>query len=81
MLFHPENLQAYANAIHFKEAALNYCIGFADGTVWPISRPRKLQRSVYNGHKRIHTLKFQSVVLPNGTIGHLYGPVGKIFYH
>ena len=57
-----------ANAIHFKGAALNNCIGFVDGTVRPISRPRKPQRSVYNGHKRIHALKFQSVVLPNGMI-------------
>ena len=77
MLFHPENLQAYANAIHFQGATLNNCIGFVDGTVRPISRPRKLQRSMYNGHKRIHALKFQSVVM----IGNLYGLVGKIFYH
>ena len=81
MLFNPENLQTYANAIHFKGAALNNCIGFVDGTVRPITRPGKLQRSVYNGHKRVHALKFQSVVLPNGMIGHLYGPVSKIFCH
>ena len=81
MLFHPENMQAYANAIHFKGATLHNCIGFIDGTVWPISGPRKLQRSVYNGDKCIHALKFQSVVFPNGMIRHLYSPVGKIFYH
>ena len=32
------------------------------------------QRVVYNGHKRVHSLKFQSVVLPNGLIGNLAGP-------
>ncbi len=30
---------------------------------------------VYNGHKRVHSLKFQSVVAPNGLIANLYGPV------
>ena len=34
-----------------------------------------MQRVVYNGHKRVHRLKFQSVALPNGLIGNLYGPV------
>ena len=28
ILFHPENLQAYANAIHFQGATLINCIGF-----------------------------------------------------
>ena len=28
-----------------------------------------------NGHKRVHALKFQSVVVPNGLIANLYGPV------
>ena len=33
---------------------------------------------LYNGHKRVHALKFQSVVLPSGMIAHMYGPVGKL---
>lgn len=28
-----------------------------------------------NGHKRVHALKFQSVIAPNGMIANLYGPV------
>ena len=28
-----------------------------------------------NGHERVHALKFQSVVAPNGVIANLYGPV------
>lgn len=40
----------------------------------PISQPVENQRIVY---KRVHALKFQSVVLPNGLVGHLYGPVDK----
>ena len=33
------------------------------------------QKVVYNGHKRVHALKFQSVVTPNGLIANLFGPV------
>lgn len=71
-------LQKYADAVSNKGAALDNCFGFVDGTVRPICRPDQNQRIVYNGHKRVHGLKFQSVVLPNGIIANLYGPVGKI---
>ena len=40
-----------------------------------ISRPGIYQRVFYNGHKSYHTLKFQSVLVPNGLIANLYGPV------
>ena len=46
-----------------------------DGTVHPCSRPGQNQRILFNGHKRIHALKFQSVVIPNGQIRNLHGPV------
>ena len=78
----PNLLQTYSEAIHDKGAALENCFGFVDGTVRPISKPGVNQRAVYNGHKRVHALKFQSLALPNGLIGHLFGPVGKgIFIH
>ena len=70
-------LAEYAAAIYNKGAPLNNCFGFIDGTVRPICRPGENQRVVYNGHKRVHSLKFQSVVLPNGLIGNLAGPWGK----
>ena len=73
----PVILQTYVDAITAKGAPLENCFGFVDGTVRPISRPGANQRLVYNGHKRVHALKFQSVALPNGLIGNLYGPVGK----
>lgn len=69
-------LAEYAAAIHEKGAPLRNCFGFVDGTVRPICRPGEHQRTVYNGHKRVHGLKFQSVVLPNGLIGNLAGPWG-----
>ncbi|XP_074634541.1 uncharacterized protein LOC141893070 [Acropora palmata] len=71
----PTLLSTYANAIFDKGAALDNCFGFIDGTVRPICRPVVNQRTVYNGHKRVHSLKFQSVTLPNGLIAHLFGPV------
>ena len=74
----PANLQSYVDAITGKGAPLPNCFRFIDGTVRPISRPGEHQRNLYNGHKRVHALKFQSVALPNGLIGNLYGPVGKL---
>ena len=76
-VMNPAQLQVYANAISAKGAPMENCFGFVDGTVRPICRPKQNQRIVYIGHKRVHSLKFQSVALPNGIIGNLYGPVGK----
>ena len=78
-LLSPARLQTYADAVYAKGAALENCFGFVDGTVRPIARPDENQRVVYNGHKRVHALKFQSVALPNGIIANMYGPVGG--YH
>ena len=35
------------------------------------------QSLLYNGHKRHHCIKFQSVVAPNGLIANLFGPVER----
>lgn len=71
----PVKLQEYAEAIHDQGAPLDCCWGFVDGTVRPICRPGRHQKILYNGHKRIHSIKFQSVVTPNGLIANLYGPM------
>ena len=76
-LMNPTTLEIYAAAVSNKDAPLENCFGFIDGTVRPISRPKRAQRCMYNGHKRVHALKFQSLALPNGLIGHIYGPVGR----
>ncbi|XP_068738458.1 uncharacterized protein [Montipora capricornis] len=71
-----DKLQVYADVVADKGAALSNCFGFVDGSVRPICRPGKNQKIVYNGHKSVHALKFQSVTLPNGLVAHLYdGPV------
>ena len=73
----PDHLEMYAATITSRGSPLDHCFGFIDGTVRPIARPGENQRIVYNGHKRFHALKFQSVVLPNGLIGNMYGSVGE----
>ena len=51
------------------------CWDSVDGTVRALSRPNEFQRILYNGHKKVHALKFQSVVAPNGFITNICGPV------
>ena len=46
-----------------------------DETVRTVCRPTNNQRVLFNGHKRIYAIKFQSVVAPNGLIANLHGPV------
>ena len=45
------------------------------------ARPDTGQKVVYNGNKRVHGLKFQSLTLPNGVIGKIFGPVGELFIY
>ena len=76
-ILNPAAIQSYANAISGMGAPLENCFGLIDGTVRPIARPGRNQRVVYNGHKRVHSIKFQSLAVPNGLIANLYGPVGR----
>ncbi|ETN01891.1 hypothetical protein PPTG_23979 [Phytophthora nicotianae INRA-310] len=75
----------YARAVFDVGSPYTNIWAFIDGTVRGICRPtsrrrgrkkNKLldQQSVYNGHKRKHALKFQTLVTPNGLISHLCGP-------
>lgn len=75
-ILNPGLLETYADAVAQKGAAFTNCFGFIDGTVRPICRPNQYQKIVFNGHKRVHSLKLQSVTLPNGLIANLFGPVG-----
>ncbi|KAE8993759.1 hypothetical protein PR003_g20869 [Phytophthora rubi] len=67
-------LSAYATAIYKKGAPLRTCVRFIGGTVRGMCRPKKNQKYVYNGHKRKHALKYQSVLAPDGIIIHLSEP-------
>ena len=71
-----EHLRLYADAISDIGGPLPNCWGFIDGTVRPICRPSENQKLVYSGHKRVHSLKFQSFVIPNGLIANKNSPIG-----
>lgn len=73
-LLQPDQLHIYAQAVYQQGAPLSNCFGFIDGTVRGIARPQENQRVMYNGHKRMHSIKFQSVVIPNSLIANLHGP-------
>ena len=49
--------------------------GFIDGTIRKTARPIHNQRTVYTRFKKCHGIKFQSVLVPDGYIACLYGPV------
>ena len=70
-----DRLRHFAATIHDKGAPLENCWGFIDGRVRPLCKPDQNQRILYNGHKRVHEIKFQSVVVPNGLITSLFGTV------
>ena len=73
-LLHPSKLAQYAAAIFEKGSPLPHIIAFLDCTIHRICHPTWYQRMAYNGHKKFHAMKFQALMLPNGIIGHLYGP-------
>ncbi len=69
-----EDFERFADAVHEKGSPLLNCWGFIDGTVRPICKPIIGQKVMWNGHYRVHSLVFQSVVAPNGLIANLDGP-------
>ena len=69
------NYEEFAEAISAKGAVLHNVWGFIDGTQGRLCRPNVGQESVFNGHKCIHSLKYQSVICPNGMIVHFFGPI------
>lgn len=79
-----QNVQRYADAIFDSGAHIHNVWCFIDGTVRGICRPVPRnqrrdgqllsQQSVYNGHKRKHAVKYQTLVTPDGLITHVYGP-------
>jgi hypothetical protein len=72
---HLDEIEYWCECVTLKGSPLDKCYGFIDGTVRPICRPTDDQRTVYNGHKRVHAIKFQSIMSPCGLIISLYGPV------
>ena len=71
-LLSPVQLERYETSVQDRGAALDNCWGFVDGTVRPLCRPQYHKRFLYNGHKRLHSIKFQSVVNPTCLIANLW---------
>ena len=71
----PQCLQEFADVVYQSGAPFQNCWWFIDGTVRPVCRPGHGQRHLYNSHKIIHAIKFQSVATPNGLVANLFGPL------
>ena len=56
----------FAQAFTDKGVPIPNLIGFIDGKLWPVCRPSKYQHVLYSGHKRVHGIKTQGIVFPNG---------------
>lgn len=69
-----ERLDRYCKALVDAGCPLDRCFGFIDGTLVPTCRPGDNQEVAYNGHKRVHGLKFQSVTTPDGLLRDFHGP-------
>ena len=69
-----DQLEIFAASIHERSAAISNCFGFVDGSLVHICRPGNNQRIFYNGHKRVHAIKYQAVSAPNGLCVNLSGP-------
>ena len=68
--------QLYVEAVWRKSGGLiGNCFGFLDATLHKCCRPIWFQEVMFNGHKRVHGMKWQSLTLPDGMIGSIYGPV------
>ena len=71
----PANLKRHADYIHQSRAPLENCWGLVDGIGRSVCRPGEGQRQLYNGHKRVHGIKFQSIACPDGMIANLCRPI------
>ena len=65
----------FAAALLDVGVALPNLIGFIDGKLQPVCKPGRYQHVLYSGHKRVHGIKFQGIVFPNGIQPHPFGPV------
>ena len=70
----PALLRFFAQVIHNKGSPYTTVFAFVDGTLRKCCRPIVFQDSLYNGWKKIHCIKFLSIVTPDGIIITLIGP-------
>ena len=67
-------LTLFASRIAAKTQARPCCVAFIDGTLRPICRPTEDQADNYSGHRKMHAIKFQGMMCPDGIFYHMAGP-------
>eukprot|EP00733_Pompholyxophrys_punicea_P000253 Pompholyxophrys_punicea_v1_NODE_54_length_4213_cov_13.619529.p1 type:complete len:224 gc:universal NODE_54_length_4213_cov_13.619529:2087-1416(-) len=70
-----DKLQQFSTAFANKGCPILNQFGVLDGTLRPTCRPTHFQQQLFNGHRRVHGIKFQSLITPDGIIHSLHGPV------
>jgi hypothetical protein len=63
----------YAERIFAKCGVVLTVWAFNDGTLRKLCRPSFFQKLLYSDHKRVHVIKFQSVVAPDGFFTCMFG--------
>ena len=65
----------FAEAFSRRGVPIDNLVGFIDGKLNAVCRPSRYQHVLYSGHKRIHGLKVQGTVFPNGIQPFPFGPI------
>ncbi|KAF9440843.1 hypothetical protein P691DRAFT_646338, partial [Macrolepiota fuliginosa MF-IS2] len=58
-----ENINLYADVISRAGAPLDSVWGFLNCTIHAMCQPIRQQQEVYNGYKKVHSLKYQALIL------------------
>ena len=70
-----QKISIYFQPFFINEAPLLYCWGFIDGKIRRICRPGVNHKVMYNGHKKVHAMKFQSVAGLNSLVANVFWTV------
>ncbi|KAH8028958.1 hypothetical protein HPB51_021105 [Rhipicephalus microplus] len=71
---HSPVAETFGHGSYERSAPLRNCWAFIDDTARPICRPSQDQRLYFSGPKRLHVLKYQTLICLNGLICQLDGP-------
>jgi len=70
-----DHFPRFAAAIHAAGCPLRNIFGFIDGKLQHVARPGRHQGVLYSGNDRVHGLKWQGIMLPNGIMPFPFGPI------
>ena len=72
-LISADKMDEFSSAVYAK-CEVPHIFSFIDGTVRPTAKPEINQGVMYNGKDRVHALKYQVLVTPDGIMRHVTGP-------